>query len=110
MSIKQAFFKSNESSLNKKDDVVELDLASNHINDTLEVHEVSITREVREEETLLGLADLDAVKKGVSNVQRKEVEDHTESILTKIVHRNRSTVVCMGLQLQYVNLCPPFLI
>ena len=34
MSIKQAFLKSNESSLNKKSDVVEIDVASNHINDT----------------------------------------------------------------------------
>ena len=87
MSIKQAFLKSNESSLNKKSDVEEIDVASNHINDTHEAHEVSITREFQEEETLLSLADLHDVKKGVSNIQRKEVEDHTESILTKIVHR-----------------------
>ena len=46
MSIKQAFLKSNESSLNKKSNVVEIEVASNHINDTHEVHEVSITREV----------------------------------------------------------------
>ena len=69
-SIKQAFLKSNESSLNKKSDV-EIDVASNHINDTHEVHEVSITREVQEEETLLGRADFHAVKKGVSNVAKK---------------------------------------
>ena len=71
MSIKQAFLKSNERSLNKKSDVVEIDVASNHINDTHEVHEVSITREVQEGKTLLGRADLDAVKKGVSSVTKK---------------------------------------
>ena len=71
MSIKQGFLISNESSLNKKSDVVEIDVASNHINDNHEVHEVSITCEVQEGETLLGRADLDAVKKGVSNVTKK---------------------------------------
>ena len=55
----------------KKSDVVEIDVASNHIKDTHEVHEVSITREVQEGEALLGCADLDAVKKGVSNVTKK---------------------------------------
>ena len=38
---------------------------------THEVHEVSITQEVQERETLLGRADLDVVKKGVSNVTEK---------------------------------------
>ena len=52
MSIKQAFLKLNESSLNKKSDVVEIDVASNHIHDTHEMHEVSITRKVQERETL----------------------------------------------------------
>ena len=33
ISIKQAFLKSNESSLNKENDVVELDIASNYINE-----------------------------------------------------------------------------
>ena len=72
MSIKQAFLKSNQSSLNKKSEVVEIDVASNYINDTHEVHEVSITREVQEGEIFLGRADLDAVKKGVSNVTKKK--------------------------------------
>ena len=85
-----------------------MDLASNHNNDAHKVHEVSITRGVQEEETLLALADLDAVRKRVSNVQRKDVEDHTESILTKIVHRYRSTVICIGLQLQYVKFLSTF--
>ena len=40
ISIKQAFLKSNESSLNKKSDAVEIDVASNHINDNHEVHEL----------------------------------------------------------------------
>ena len=38
MSIKQAFLKSNESSLNKKSDVIEIDVASNHVNDTHKVY------------------------------------------------------------------------
>ena len=71
MSIKQAFLKSNESSLNKKSDVVEIEVASNYINDTHKVHEVSITPKVQEEEALLGHADLDALKKGVSSVTKK---------------------------------------
>ena len=54
--------KSNESSSNKKSDVVEIDIASNHINNTHEVHEVSIIRKVQEGEHL---------KKGVSNVTNK---------------------------------------
>ena len=54
--------KSNESSLNKKSDVAEIDVASNHINYTHEVHEVSIIHEVQEGEHL---------KKGVSNVTKK---------------------------------------
>ena len=54
--------KLNESSSNKKSDVVEIDIASNHINNTHEVHEVSIIRKVQEGEHL---------KKGVSNVTKK---------------------------------------
>ena len=38
---------------------------------THEVHEVSITHEVQEGETLLGRVGLDVVKKGVSNVTKK---------------------------------------
>ena len=71
ISIKQAFLKSNESSLNKKSDAVEIDVASNHINDNHEVHEVSITPEVQEGETLLGRVDLDLVKTRVSYVTKK---------------------------------------
>ena len=71
MSIKQAFLKLNESSLNKKSDVVEIDVASNHIHDTHEMHEVSITRKVQEGETLVSPVDLDAVKKGVFNLTKK---------------------------------------
>ena len=52
MSIKQAFLKLNESSLNKKSDVVEIDVASNHIHDTHEMHEVSITARFRKEKHL----------------------------------------------------------
>ena len=71
ISIKQAFLKSNESSLNKKNDVVEIDVALNHINDNHEVHEVSITREVHEGETLLGRVNLDLVKTRVFHVTKK---------------------------------------
>ena len=71
ISIKQAFLNSNESSLNKKSDVVEIEVASNYINDNHEVHEVSITREVQEGETLLGRVDLDLVKTRVSHVTKK---------------------------------------
>ena len=71
MSIKQAFLKSNENSLSQKSDAVEIDVASNHINDTHDTHEVSITHEVQERETLLSHADLDALKKGVSTVTKK---------------------------------------
>ena len=39
--------------------------------DSHEVHEVSITCEVLEGETLLGRADLDAVNKGVPNITKK---------------------------------------
>ena len=66
MYIKQAFLKSNKSVLWTKKNV-----ASNHINDTHEVHETSITSKTQEGETLLGCANLDAVKKGVSNVTKK---------------------------------------
>ena len=72
MSIKQAFSKLNESSFNKKSDVVEIDVALNHISDTHEINEVSITCEVQEGETLHGRSDLDAVKKGVSNTTKKK--------------------------------------
>ena len=57
--------------MNKKGDVVKIDASSNHINDTNEVHEVSITREVQEGKALLRHADLDSVKKGVSNVTKE---------------------------------------
>ena len=57
--------------MNKKSDVVEIDVISNNINDTHEVHEVSITLEAQEGEQLLGLTDLDAMKKGVSHVTKK---------------------------------------
>ena len=75
MSIKHALLKSNENSLSKKCDAVEIDIASNHINDTHDIHEFSITHEVQEEETLLSRADLDALKKGVSNVTRKRGQE-----------------------------------
>ena len=55
----------------KKSDVVEIDVISNNINDTHEVHEVSITREAQEGEQLLGRTDLDAMKKGISHVTKK---------------------------------------
>ena len=44
MYIKQAFLISNESSLNKKSDVVDIDVASYQISDTQGLHEVCITR------------------------------------------------------------------
>ena len=50
------------------------DVASNHINGTHELHEVSITREVQKEEAHPGRADLNAVKKGVSSVTKKRGE------------------------------------
>ena len=71
MSIKQAFLKSHENSLSQKSDAVEIDVASNHINDTHDTHKVSITQEVHEGETLLSHADLDALKKRVSTVRKK---------------------------------------
>ena len=46
----------------RKSEVLEIDVASNHINDTHEIHEVSVTLELQEGETLLGCADLDAVE------------------------------------------------
>ena len=49
--------------MNKKSDVVEIDVISNNISNTHEVHEVSITREAQEGVQLLGCTDLDAVKK-----------------------------------------------
>ena len=69
MFTKQAF--EIESSLNKKIDVVEIDVASNHIHDTHEMHEVSITRKVQQGETLISPVDLDAVKKGVFNLTKR---------------------------------------
>ena len=108
MSFKQAFLKSNESSLNKKSDVLEIDITSNYINDTHGVHEVSITRKVQEGETLLGRADLHAVKKGVSNVTKKKGRGPYRKYTDQDRAQKGSTVVCLGLQLQHVSLCPPF--